>query len=269
MKITAHIPVQTYGFIEIEGEPSEKAEIERLYNEYAEKPVKFKTDTSNAGFVNVKTFTGETIQYNAVDHEYRDLAGNKLLGGSTYAAQFSKPFNKATMLPRCAKAWGVEESVISDIWDMNKDTSNLLGSAIHLGLELAHKHAKDGETIKKNKKDQDTNYALPKSPIVRKAVESFIAKYGLDALPEVFVSDVANKKVGQIDRLVITGDNTCRVQDYKSSLPETDKMIVHQHQLSYYASCLTKVGWTVEGLDIFFYDGDKWTKKTLKVLEVK
>lgn len=268
MKITAHIPVQTYGFIEIEGEPSEKAEIERLYNEYAEKPVKFK-GTSNAGFVNVKTFTGETIQYNAVDHEYRDLAGNKLLGGSTYAAQFSKPFNKATMLPRCAKAWGVEESVISDIWDMNKDTSNLLGSAIHLGLELAHKHAKDGETIKKNKKDQDTNYALPKSPIVRKAVESFIAKYGLDALPEVFVSDVANKKVGQIDRLVITGDNTCRVQDYKSSLPETDKMIVHQHQLSYYASCLTKVGWTVEGLDIFFYDGDKWTKKTLKVLEVK
>jgi len=268
MKITAHIPVQTYGFIEIEGEPSEKAEIERLYNEYAEKPVKFK-GTSNAGFVNVKTFTGETIQYNAVDHEYRDLAGNKLLGGSTYAAQFSKPFNKATMLPRCAKAWGVEESVISDIWDMNKDTSNLLGSAIHLGLELAHKHAKDGETIKKNKKDQDTNYALPKSPIVRKAVESFIAKYGTDAQAEVFVSDVATKKVGQIDRLVITGDKTCRVQDYKSSLPETDKMIVHQHQLSYYASCLTKVGWTVEGLDIFFYDGDKWTKKTLKVLEVK
>jgi len=85
----------------------------------------------------------------------------------------------------------------------------------------------------------------------------------------VFVSDVANKKVGQIDRLVITGDKKCRVQDYKTSLPEPDKMIVHQHQLSYYASCLTKAGWTVEGIDLYFYDGDKWTKKSLKVLEVK
>jgi len=268
MKYTFHVPVQQYGFLEIEGEKDDLPSMERAYNEYAEKPVKFK-GSSNAGFVNVKTFTGETIQYNAVDHEYRDLAGNKLLGGSTYADQFSKPFNKEKMLPVCAKAWGVEESVISDIWDMNKDTSNLLGSAIHLGLELAHKHAKDGATIKENKKGQEDNYALPKSPIVRKAVKAFIAKYGLDALPEVFVSDVANKKVGQIDRLVITGDKTCRVQDYKTSLPEPDKMIVHQHQLSYYASCLTKVGWTVEGIDVFFWDGDKWTKKTLKVLEVK
>ena len=155
MKYTFHSPTQQFGYFEVGSDDvKDLPEMARLYNEYAEKPVKFKTDTSNAGFVNVKTFTGETIQYNAVDHEYKDLAGNKLLGGSTYAKQFGKQFDKATMLPRCAKAWGVEESVISDIWDMNKDTSNLLGSAIHLGLELAHKHAK---TVRLSKRTRKTN----------------------------------------------------------------------------------------------------------------
>jgi len=234
--------------------------------------VKFK-GSSNAGFVNVKTFTGETIQYNAVDHEYRDLAGNKLLGGSTYAAQFGKHFDAKMLLPRCSKAWGIDEEVIQDIWDMNRDTSNLLGSAVHLGLELAHKHMKNGTIIANNKKDQVENYALPKSPIVRKAVKAFIAKYGLDALPEVFVSDVANKKAGQIDRLVITGDKTCRVQDYKTSAQDKDTELTYQHQASYYASCLTKAGWTVEGIDIFYYGEYNgvmdWKKKSLKVLEVK
>ena len=264
MKINLHIPIQQYGFVE--ATDVDPADVERIYNQYAEKSISLKS----GGFVTVQTFTGEQIQYNKDTHEYRDMQDNKLLGGSAYAKQFEiKPFNAEIMLPVCAKAWGVDESIIADIWEMNKDTSNLLGSAIHLGLQLAHKHAKSGAIICENKKDQVGNYALPKSPIVRKAVLAFIREYGLDALPEVFVSDVANKRVGQIDRLITTGDKTCRVQDYKTSLPEPDKILVYQHQLSYYASCLTKAGWTVEGLDLYFYDGDKWTKKSLKVLEVK
>jgi len=263
MKINLHIPIQQYGFVE--ATDVDPADVERIYNQYAEKPISLKSGS----FVTVQTFTGETIQYNKDTHVYKDMQDNKLLGGSTYAKQFEEPFNKETILPRCAKAWQVEASVIEDIWDMNRQTSILLGSAIHLGLELAHKHAKDGAIITENKKGQEDNYALPKSPIVRKAVLAFIKAYGLDALPEVFVSDVANKRAGQIDRLKITGDKTCRVQDYKTSPPEPDEILVHQHQLSYYASCLTEKGWTVEGLDIFFYDGDKWTIKSLEVLGVR
>ena len=263
MKINLHIPIQQYGFVE--ATDVDPADVERIYNQYAEKSISLKS----GGFVTVQTFTGETIQYNKDTHEYRDMQGNKLLGGSSYAKQFEKPFDQQVMLPKCAKAWGVPESVIADIWEMNKDTSNLLGSAIHLGLELAHKHNAPGAIIQVNRKGQAYNYALPKSPIVLKAVLAFKEQYGLDALPEVFVSDVANKRAGQIDRLITTGNKTCRVQDYKTSLPEPDKILVHQHQLSYYASCLTKAGWTVEGLDIFFYSGDAWTKKSLKVLEVK
>ena len=77
------------------------------------------------------------------------------------------------------------------------------------------------------------------------------------------------KSASTAHALAHTGNKTCRVQDYKTSLPEPGKILVYQHQLSYYASCLTKAGWTVEGLDIFFYDGTSWTKKSLKVLEVK
>jgi hypothetical protein len=267
MKIKAHVPTQQYGFIEISGEPSEKAEIERLYNHYAEKPIIFKSD-SNEGFKRIETFTGETVLYNDDLHEYRDLQGNVLLGGSTYAQQFSKPFDAEALLPKCANAWGVEESAIADIWDMNRDTSNHFGTAIHNALESAHRNWKTGETIKGKKKGATENYSLPKSPVIRKAVVAFTKEYGTDALPEVFVSDVSKGRAGQIDRLVVDeSKKTCRVQDFKTSAQDKDTTLTYQHQLSFYASMLK--GWTVEGLDIFYWDGDNWTKKTLKVLEVK
>ena len=60
----------------------------------------------------------------------------------------------------------------------------------------------------------------------------------------------------------------CRVQDYKTSAMDSDKTLVYQHQLSFYAKILQEMGWTVAGLDIFDWDGDKWTLQELEIKEV-
>ena len=139
MKYKAHIPVQSYGYIEVESDDIE--EITREYNRYTETPVSF---GGNEGFTEVKSFTGETILWNETLHEYRDLDGNKLMGGSTYAEQFKKPFDKVAIASVCEKAWGIKSADILDIWAMNAKASTDYGDAIHGALELVHKHGKSG-----------------------------------------------------------------------------------------------------------------------------
>ena len=265
MKYRAHIPVQSYGFIEVESDDID--EIKRVYNEYTETPVAFK---GSGDFVKLESFTKETILWDELNHKYQDLDGNELIGGSTYAETFAKPFDRDQILAACEKAWGVETAIIADIWKMNAKASTSYGDSLHVALELAHKHWKVGDKIKDKKKGLETNYSLPKQPHVRKAVESFAEEFGLDALPEVLVTDAKNKRAGSIDRLQVIDKKKkiCRVGDFKTSVMDKDKEKIYQHQLSYYAAILKAHGWTVTGLDLYMYD-DGWTHKELKVLEVK
>lgn len=270
MKITAHVPVQQYGFIEIEGDPTEKAEIERLYNEYAEKPVNFRA----GDFVELESFTGERVLYDEVAHIYKSLEGKVLMGGSTYSRTKVKPFDSEVMLPACAKAWKVEEDVIADIWQMNKDSSNLFGTALHNALEAVHKHWEVGETIKAVKKPAkvkgveipNENYALPKQPVIRKAVLAYIDKFGVEGLPEVLVTDVKNGMAGSID-LLILGNKEAHIVDFKSAVMDDDKIKEYQHQLSWYARILINFGYKVT-TELRMWDGDVWESKYLDVAEV-
>lgn len=284
IKIEATIPTTQYGNLrptfELEqGDESSVAldSLKELWQRFGESPLKDKASVSSvttqaSTFEKRTTFTGEEVLWNEADHVYTDMAGKVLLSGSKYADQHSPKFDMAMILPKTAKAWGVDESVLKDIWKMNSDISLHWGSAIHGVLELLHKHVGVGEAIA-TKKELLDNYVTPKQPHLRKVVEDFITKFGLDALPEVLISDVKNEMAGTIDRLEILDSEkkVCRVGDYKTNAEmDNKKRLKYQKQLSFYAQILINHGWTVTGLDLFYLDTtDGWVKEEMEVLSLE
>jgi hypothetical protein len=164
----------------------------------------------------------------------------------------------------------VTEKDLEDIWQMSTDISTGYGTAIHKALEAYHKYHEIGAFVKE-KKDMEFNYVLPKNKFIRDIVRDFVDQFGADALSEVMVSDVANLRAGQIDRLQIVDPvkKVCRVGDYKTNNDlDSKKLKKYQHQLSFYAHILNNKGWTVEGLDIFHHNGEVWERIPLDVLDL-
>ena len=193
-----------------------------------------------------------------------------LVSGSGYANSVSPKFDKAMLLPKTAKSWGVAEDALGDIWDLQGQVSTEYGSSIHTALDIWHKYAPTGKKIQE-KKGMDMNYVLPKNEHIKNIVLSFEEQFGSDALSEVLISDVGNLMAGRIDRLEILDSDgkVCRIGDYKTNNDLDDKkMLKYQHQMSFYAHILINKGYTVQGLDIFHYDGTKWVKTTLDILEL-
>lgn len=285
-KLTAVIPTVQYGnlqpSIELEGDDihalKQEAEthIQSIWDKFGERPLVAKDSQPSNGSYTAKkvlTFTGETILYydQGSDHYYTDLEGNRLISGSHYAAALSPKFDKDMLLPKTAKAWGVDAEALGKIWDLNGDISTTYGTSVHNALEMYHLYHEIGDKIQ-SAKELDYNYVLPKNDTLRAIVLDFVDKFGADALPEVMISDVASKRAGQIDRLQILDSvkKVCRVGDFKTNTELNDKKILqYQHQLSFYADILKRHGWTVEGLDIFHLQQDNtWTKIDLEVLPV-
>ena len=275
--LKATIPVTSYGNIcpeiELEGEDINELHrqasehIENIWKRYGERPL---PEKSMSGMEKRKTFTGEEILYNTTTHSYTDLDGNVLLSGSKYAESVSQKFDIEAILPKTAKSWKVDEKALGAWWKVNGEITSLYGNAIHKALEAIHMYSQMGATIAELKEMVD-NYCLPKIPHLKEAVKHFVDLFGLDAEVEVLISDVANKRAGQIDRLQILDkkNKICRIGDYKVNFEMDDKKLKkHQAQLSFYAKILSNFGWTVAGLDIFHFT-DKWEKIELEVLEVE
>jgi hypothetical protein len=278
--IEATVPTTQYGNIrptfELEEDGDEALALEKLHAlwaKYGEKPLRVsegQIEGNNAKIERRTTFTGEEILWNESTHTYTDLQGNVLRSASQYANEHSPKFDMDMLLPKTAKAWEVDEAELRQIWKMNGDVSNQWGSVVHTALELYHNHHATGQKIK-DKKELDDNYVLPKNSYLRRIVKEFVAIAGTDALCEVLVSDVANKMAGTIDRLVITGEKTCRIGDYKTNNEmDSKKLLKYQKQLSYYAHILINKGWTVAGLDIYYLNADDgWSVETLEVLPLE
>lgn len=244
MKITAHIPTQQYGFIEIEGELEDRAKIERLYNEYAEKPIAFKQGTTKR----VKAFVGGEIDYDESTHTY-SWNGEKYLSGSEHAKKNQKLFDSAMQSGKMAEKHGVKASDIADLWKMNGELSMAFGTVVHKALEMYGKYRELAIGMEKE-------YHISSHPLLKVAVESFYAgRENEKAEYEVLVVDHKTKRAGTIDRLLITGDKTCIVQDYK--ITTKDDKQYWTDQLGFYAGILEANGWTVKGKEIHKYSG-KW-----------
>lgn len=236
MKITMRIPTQVYGYLEVEGAPTDLPEMERLHKEYAEQKLTFK----KGNFVEIETWTGEKIRYNEEAHEYTDIAGNPLISGSQYANSKVKPFDKEVILPKTAKKLGLGTAIIDAMWTGNGKLSRDFGSAVHLAMENWFRF-----------RDHGTEYHIPKHPFLKNLVESYPKKDAI-ILPEVMVSSVKNKMVGQIDGIEMLDivAKTCNIIDFKSDASIKKNLPKHAIQLQFYKTILELKGWKVEHLFI-------------------
>jgi hypothetical protein len=165
-----------------------------------------------------------------------------------------------------------------------------------------------GETIMQNKKGCEDNYALPTHKDITKMMnmsdneirlyvdvmeeefqilERRLGFHEYECEPEVYVTYSPLKMGGEIDKLIIIDreKKICRVQDNKvqgdvTEISSTNKMInelakkkaskldIIRIQLSYYAFCLWKAGWTVEGASVYSRDGS-WENHSVDLIPME
>lgn len=162
-----------------------------------------------------------------------------------------------------------------------------------------------GAKITEASKKHDRNYAAPGHKTLRRAMKTDVEELDdlfidiLDSfmklneqlgftnrsVQEPLVTNVELGMGGFIDRLYIVDEEKkiCRVQDYKINHSATKKESKNklleefsdmEHtkisgytlQLNYYAFCLWKAGWEIEGLDVFVLD-DVWEHYELQLLD--
>lgn len=183
------------------------------------------------------------------------------------------------------------------MWDTNSVTSTSFGTAIHAAMENYDKNHVLGERVrnyvkKPTKKDPagvlSANKALNRNPFLQKVVNDFHEKFGGDYVRfnEEFIWDKGLKLCGSIDRLKVIDmkKRIVRIQDFKTDAdvhetkyqlttspfypltqgesPKMGKELLDYHwlQLSFYAFILQRAGWTVEGLDVYWLNGEKLSK---------
>lgn len=246
--IETTIPTSSFGNLRLSYDGVEEwekedivGEIMRMYNTYGETTMK-KRDGS---FERVETFTGETVLYDDLNHIYKDLDGNRLTSASTYKKLFEKPFDLDMMASKVAVKYGVPVATIKAMWKNNSIISTTFGDMIHKVMEQYYRH--------KEFACGDKNYHLPKSPLLKDILLSF-PLLEANVLPEVMVSNVKEKKVGQIDGIEILGEKECNLLDYKSDVDiDKEKLRIHFIQLSFYADILKSFGWNVNKLKVCNY----------------
>ena len=265
LTMKATIPVVQYGNImpeiELEGENLEDLNVEalsyiqKLWDQYGEKPL-VKNEVGE--FEKLTTFTNEVVFFDKINHTYKDGEGNVLISGSQFKKLFEKPFPADIIIPKVASKYKVEEQVIKDMWKANGRISTTFGNAIHYAMEQYFKY--------KESKCEDKDYNVSNHPFLKKVVESF-PDLDKDIVPELLVSDIDKKRVGQIDGMIITGDKTGTLLDYKSDGDIEKNLDGHFIQLSFYAHILMAHGWNITGLTVYNYV-DKWYEYERAVVDI-
>jgi hypothetical protein len=253
MKLVFHVPTQQYGFLEINGTEKDLPSMEKLYNDYAEYPLSFKKGV----YKEFDTFTGEKVLYNEETHLYTDFDGNKLISGSQFKKQFDTPFDKEKILPLMEKKYGVKASIIDAMWTANSRISTTFGNAVHYSMEQWFNHNGNGT---------EKEYHLPKQIILSNVVQTFPLK-DMKVMPELMVSCIKKKMVGQIDGLVVTGEKEGYIIDYKTDTDIDKNLTGHFIQLSFYARILQEHGWNILKVEVWNFT-DKWTGYKSEVIDV-
>lgn len=250
--------------IEVEAETFEDAQalvephMLALWNKYA--PNTIKTDNGNRKLL--KAFCGGEVYYDEDQHVYTNEAGDVYLSGSQYANSFRKPFDKEKIAKLMADKIEADPQDIIKMWELRGNASKDFGNAIHRALQLYEQYGDLAERLNKTTHSHD-------HPVIKHAVDSFIeAHKGEKVISEALVVDNANKKAGQIDRLLITSRKKCRIQDFKTNADITKELDIYWKQLEFYGEIMEAGGWQVEGYDIFHYNGE-WTTHNKELKEDK
>lgn len=275
--MTATIPTQQYGNIqptfETEADTHEQAmeialgQIKDVWDRTAPKPLTVRSlDTSRPIGEELRCWaSGTRVRFDAASHTYSTSAGI-WLSGSVFADRYKGDFNTPVIAAKVAAKYDVEASDVIAMWELNRDASATVGTAVHAALQLRGQFAHLSRAVK----DGALESALTKNPILLPIVEGFFAtREHEEARYEVFVADPQRKHCGLIDRLVIEPDGLY-VEDYKTNgqmdktetikppfkgvVPNT-KLGAYWLQLSFYGRILRSHGKTVKGLRIHHWDG--------------
>lgn len=203
-------------------------------------------------------------------HEYEDEDGNKFISGSTWAGQFEKPFNAELIAPKVAEKKLTTVEKVLEGWEMKSEVSLSYGTTLHKAIECA---------IKYNE--------LPNNPhLAALAQDALDLIKGQEVSSEQFVCSFEDKACGIVDILVNLGDKRVKIVDIKTgdiykkiSLTDQAKELwpelqqktisIYQLQLSYYAYILTKMGYKVEGLEIWAEAAETLQVVELSVLDIR
>lgn len=218
-----------------------------------------------------KLIVGDNVLYfDREAHEYEDEDGNKYWTGSTWAAQFEKPFDPQLIAPKVAeKKLCTVEDVIAG-WDMKSEVSLSYGTTVHKALECG---------IKYNE--------LPNNPHLATLVQDYLdMTHDDEQISEQFIADFDHKMCGTIDVLVNKGNKHVIIRDFKTGdiykkisltprakelWPELENktISIYQLQLSFYAFILKQQGYTVSGLEIWAESAEAWEVVKLPVLDIR
>lgn len=274
-RITATIPTTQYGNIQpeivVEAETYTKAKavamrrLQALWDMYGERPLKKNSPVRASikrSFEEVITFTGEKIRWYPEEHEYTDLEGSHLVSGSEYAKSFDKPFDTERLSAAVGKKYDIPAETVAEMWRANSRISTTFGSALHYAMEQWFKY--------KNAACGGKEYNLAKPTFLREAVNTFPLK-DANIVPEVIVSNIANKMAGTIDgiEMIDSEKKIINVIDYKSDTDVEKNLPKHFRQLSYYAKILQFAGWSVGKLVVWNYTDGKWTPYESEILPVE
>ena len=234
---------------------------------------------------------GKNIEVQEVNGHKR-LEG--YLSGSKFPEQFYAEFDKTGIIEALKKKHNLtdaEVKAIEAMWDINSLSSTNFGNSIHYAMENYDRNYQLGDKIKSVKEFKTkppvigANKALSRNPVLKKIVEDFHTLFGGDYIRfnEEFIWDKGLKLCGSIDRIKVVDlkKRIIRIQDFKTDAdvneakyqlttspfyaltqgdnPTMGKALLDYHwlQLSFYAFILQRAGWKVEGLDVYWMNGEK------------
>lgn len=234
-----------------------------ISQQYAEEGKALQGGTTSSNAKKVECLVGDSINYDPVAHVYTNDKGEVYLSGSAYAKKFDKPFEINAIAKKMSDKSGVPAQDIIDIWKLKGQASASFGTSIHEAMEMYGKYA---EACKKLGKE----YHISSIPVVSEIVASFFkGRESEKAIYEPMIVDHDRRWAGQVDRLVVTGDKKCIIEDFKTNTDMTPaKIETYTNQLSFYASIMESGGWTVEGIRLHHLDGS-WKQIELTSKEIK
>jgi hypothetical protein len=291
--ISATIPTQQYGNIqpsfEVEADTHDEAMdkalrlIKDVWDRTAPKPLEVRKIEQPRVIFGQELrcwASGTRVTFDEYNHIY-EADGKQWLSGSTFAGKYKGEFNAPLIAGKMATKYGVDAAEIIAMWELNRDASSTVGSAVHAALQLRGQYA----DLSKAVKDGSLESALTKNPILLPIVEKFFDEPGREdeqALYEVFVADPVRAHCGFIDRLVIEVDGLW-VEDYKTNsdlvkaetiqppfrgLIDNTKLGAYWLQLSFYARILRSHGKEVKGLRIHHWTDDQWVTYEHEVIDL-
>lgn len=254
--------------------------MQRVWNSVSSTPLNVRDAPAVTAGVDLTCWaSGTVVSFDPVEHVY---SPGRWLSGSKFASQFTSEFPAEMIAGRMATKAGIETADVLAMWGKNAEASSTFGTSVHAALELYGKYLGVSKAVKGSNES-----ALSKNPVLRPIVEAFFeGREDEAAAYEVFVADPVLMHCGQIDRLLLVKgkDGTVRVQDFKTNndllkketisapfkgVVESTQLGAYWLQLSFYARILQSHGFTVEGLDIFHWDGSQWVTYSHDVVDVE